>query len=177
MLVNGEYFSWYGKPLVGCPAYFKPSGNHVIKLSPSPYFRIPYFILNLPKTKTIWRIKIIELLGDRADSLLNHECKTIAKDQITLPGRTMWMKYGARAPDNQTLKSLQYIFITIGRNRLLCFHPAGRPGHRAQRRRFFAPTRSISTREYRKTGQSKGGCNAVASPLCVLGIVKPQVCA
>ncbi|MEN9331636.1 MAG: fructose-bisphosphate aldolase, class, partial [Bacteroidota bacterium] len=30
--------------------------------------------------------KITELLGQDADSLLNHSCKTITKDQIHLPG-------------------------------------------------------------------------------------------
>ena len=30
--------------------------------------------------------KIAELLGENADSLLNHECKTINKSQLHLPG-------------------------------------------------------------------------------------------
>ena len=29
--------------------------------------------------------KILELLGDKADDLLNHQCKTIDKSTITLP--------------------------------------------------------------------------------------------
>lgn len=38
--------------------------------------------------------KIAELLGDQADSLLNHECKTISKKEISLPMQIMWMTYG-----------------------------------------------------------------------------------
>jgi len=30
--------------------------------------------------------KIVELLGDQADSLLNHKCQTVAKEQLHLPG-------------------------------------------------------------------------------------------
>src|SRR6056297_485155 len=30
--------------------------------------------------------KVVELLGDQADDLLNHKCKTVSKDQIHLPG-------------------------------------------------------------------------------------------
>lgn len=30
--------------------------------------------------------KITEILGSKADGLLNHTCKTISKDQIHLPG-------------------------------------------------------------------------------------------
>jgi class I fructose-bisphosphate aldolase len=30
--------------------------------------------------------KITEILGDKAEYLLNHECKTISKEKIHLPG-------------------------------------------------------------------------------------------
>ncbi|HKL38853.1 MAG TPA: class I fructose-bisphosphate aldolase [Bacteroidales bacterium] len=30
--------------------------------------------------------KVVELLGDQADDLLNHKCKTVSKDQLHLPG-------------------------------------------------------------------------------------------
>ncbi len=52
--------------------------------------------------------KIIELLGKDADSLLNHECKTILKEQIHLPSPNhvddSWINSNR---NNQTLKSLQ----------------------------------------------------------------------
>ena len=54
--------------------------------------------------------KIIELLGDQADYLLNHECKTFAKTDITVPGPNhvddIWRSSNR---NNQTLKSLQHI--------------------------------------------------------------------
>lgn len=52
--------------------------------------------------------KITELLGKDADSLLNHQCKTITKDQIHIPSPTHvddnWISSNR---NNQTLKSLQ----------------------------------------------------------------------
>ena len=52
--------------------------------------------------------KIIELLGNQADSLLNHTCKTILKNDIFLPNPNhvddIWR---ASNRTNQTLKSLQ----------------------------------------------------------------------
>ena len=74
------------------------------------------FILNLLKTKlTMANKKIIELLGDQADSLLNHECKTISKKDIFLPNPDhvdeVWRSSNR---SNQTLKSLQN-FISHGR--------------------------------------------------------------
>ena len=51
---------------------------------------------------------IQELLGKDADSLLNHQCKTITKDQIHLPSpkhvEEIWMNSNR---SNQTLNSLQ----------------------------------------------------------------------
>ena len=57
--------------------------------------------------------KIIELLGDQADSLLNHECKTIPKETISLPCaahvENSWIQSNR---NNQTLKSLQTVPIS-----------------------------------------------------------------
>ena len=52
--------------------------------------------------------KITELLGKDADSLLNHVCTTIPKDQIHLPSAThiedIWINSNR---NNQTLRNLQ----------------------------------------------------------------------
>ena len=53
-----------------------------------------------------------------------------------------------------------------------CLDPAGRPGHRALRRRELrAESRSTSTRRTSSSSPIEGGCNAVASTLGVLGSV------
>ncbi len=36
---------------------------------------------------------IVSLLGDKADSLLQHECKTISTDLLHLPGRISWTAF------------------------------------------------------------------------------------
>ena len=57
--------------------------------------------------------KITELLGDKAEYLLNHECKTISKDKIHLPGPDfvdrIWIK-SDRNP--QVLRNLQLMYNT-----------------------------------------------------------------
>ena len=56
-------------------------------------------------------INIREVLGDEADSLLGHECKTIERDQLTLPGPTSSTasssKVTGRSP---VLRNLQQMF-------------------------------------------------------------------
>src|SRR5678810_1195263 len=57
--------------------------------------------------------KITELLGDNAEYLLNHECKTISKEKIHLPGPDfvdrIWIK-SDRNP--QVLRNLQLMYNT-----------------------------------------------------------------
>ena len=55
--------------------------------------------------------KIVELLGDKAESLLNHECKTISKDLLHAPGPNFVDQVFAqtnRSP--QVLRSLQALY-------------------------------------------------------------------
>src|ERR1044071_5582806 len=55
--------------------------------------------------------KIKELLGSQADSLLNHTCKTITKDQIHHPGADFVDRMFAPTNRNpQVLRSLQAIY-------------------------------------------------------------------
>jgi class I fructose-bisphosphate aldolase len=55
--------------------------------------------------------KIAELLGDKAEFLLNHNCKTISKDLIMLPGGDFVNRSflnGNRNP--QVLRSLEDLY-------------------------------------------------------------------
>ena len=55
--------------------------------------------------------KTVELLGDKADSLLNHQCKTISKDQLHLPGPDFIdriLSIGDRNP--QVMRNLQAMY-------------------------------------------------------------------
>ncbi|HNG63161.1 MAG TPA: class I fructose-bisphosphate aldolase, partial [Ferruginibacter sp.] len=117
--------------------------------------------------------KIIELLGDQADSLLNHECKTIAKDQITLPGPNhvdeVWSQSNR---SNQTLKSLQHIFNTgrLAGTGYVSILPVDQ-GIEHSAGASFAPNPIYFDPENIVKLAIEGGCNAVASTFGVLGIV------
>ena len=55
--------------------------------------------------------KIQQLLGSEADALLNHECKTITKNNIHLPGPDFVSNIFADSNRSiQTLRSLQTIY-------------------------------------------------------------------
>ena len=57
--------------------------------------------------------KIVELLGKNGDSLLNHTCKTISKDNIVIPNANFidqTFAYSNRNP--QVLRSLQQLYGT-----------------------------------------------------------------
>src|SRR5262245_24789281 len=62
---------------------------------------------------TVAANKITELLGEKAEHLLNHECKTISKEKIHLPGADfvdrIWIK-SDRNP--QVLRNLQSMYGT-----------------------------------------------------------------
>ena len=116
---------------------------------------------------------IIELLGKDADYLLNHECKTITKDQIHLPSPThmdeVWVNSNR---SNQTLNSLSGMLnhgrlAGTGYTSILPVdqgieHSAGAS---------FAPNPIYFDPESIVRLAIEGGCNAVASTFGVLGIV------
>ena len=55
---------------------------------------------------------IVELLGSNADSLLNHECKTVSKDLIHLPGGDFIDRVFINTNrNNQVLRNLNSIYI------------------------------------------------------------------
>ena len=117
--------------------------------------------------------KIVELLGSDADSLLNHQCKTVSKEKLHLPGPDFIDRTfvgSDRSPN--VLRNLQLIFNT-GRLAGTGFvsilpvdqgieHSAG--ASFAPNPEYFDPDNIIKL-------AIEGGCNAVASTMGVLGSV------
>src|SRR5688572_30969994 len=55
--------------------------------------------------------KIVELLGDKAEYLLNHQSKTISKDQLHLPGADFIDRIWTGSDRNpQVLRNLQSMY-------------------------------------------------------------------
>lgn len=117
--------------------------------------------------------KISELLGDQADSLLNHVCKTIPKSDITTPGPNqvddVWRLSNR---NNQTLKSLQQMLDhgRLGGTGYVSILPVDQ-GIEHSAGASFAPNPIYFDPENIVKLAIEGGCNAVASTYGVLGIV------
>ncbi len=117
--------------------------------------------------------KISELLGKEADSLLNHQCKTISKNLIHLPGpdhvAETWVNSNR---SNQTLRSLQSL-LNHGRlagTGYLSILPVDQ-GIEHSAGASFAPNPVYFDPENIVKLAVEGGCNAVASTYGGLGIV------
>jgi class I fructose-bisphosphate aldolase len=117
--------------------------------------------------------QIAQLLGDKADSLLNHVCKTISKDQLYLPSPTFVDDvYSQSDRTPQVLRSLQQMFDhgRLGGTGYMSIlpvdqgieHAAG--ASFAKNPRYFDPEGIVEL-------AVEGGCNAVASTFGVLGAV------
>jgi fructose-bisphosphate aldolase, class I len=116
---------------------------------------------------------VVELLGDDADSLLNHKCQTIDASLLHVPGPDFVDRVLAPSDRNvQTLRNLQWLF---GSGRLAntgyvsilpvdqgIEHSAG--ASFAKNPAYFDPENIVRL-------AIEGGCNAVASTLGVLGAV------
>ncbi len=117
--------------------------------------------------------KITDLLGSQADSLLNHSCKTIAKENIVLPTGNFidqTFLYSNRSP--QVLRSLQQLY---GNGRLantgyMSILPVDQ-GIEHSAGASFAPNPIYFDGENIIKLAIEGGCNAVASTYGVLGSV------
>lgn len=116
---------------------------------------------------------ITELLGDKAEYLLNHTCKTIDKGDIHLPSGThvndIWINSNR---NNQTLRNLQSL---IGNGRLantgyVSIFPVDQ-GIEHSAGASFAPNPIYFDPENIIKLAIEGGCNAVASTYGVLGIM------
>src|SRR5205085_1284739 len=117
--------------------------------------------------------RIKEILGADADGLLNHQCKTISKDKLHLPGPDYIDRIHLSSDRSvRTLVSLQQLFksgrlIGTGYVSILPVdqgieHSAGAS---------FAPNSLYFDPENIVKLAIEGGCNAVASTLGVLGSV------
>ena len=117
--------------------------------------------------------KIVNLLGNQADSLLNHTCKTISKENIVIPSENFidqTFVYSNRSP--QVLRSLQQLY---GNGRLantgyMSILPVDQ-GIEHSAGASFAPNPIYFDGENIIKLAIEGGCNAVASTYGVLGSV------
>ena len=117
--------------------------------------------------------KTIELLGDKADYLLNHTCTTIGKQTIHLPSPNhvseIWMNSNR---NNQVLRSLQTL---LGHGRLggmgYCSIFPVDQGIEHSAGSAFSPNPIYFDPENIIKLAIEGGCNAVASTFGVLGIM------
>ncbi len=116
---------------------------------------------------------ITSLLGDKADTLLRHECKTISRDLIHLPGPDFVDRIFAPTDRNQrVLNNLNWIYNTgrlagTGYVSILPVdqgveHSAG--ASFAKNPVYFDPENIVKL-------AIEGGCNSVASTFGVLGSV------
>ncbi len=114
--------------------------------------------------------EIKNLLGDQADSLLNHTCKTISKDQLHLPGPDFVDRsFGNSDRNPQVLRSLQTLY---GNGRLantgyLSILPVDQ-GIEHSAGASFAPNPIYFDPENIVKLAIEANCNAVASTFDVL---------
>jgi len=117
--------------------------------------------------------KILDLLGDKAELLLNHQCKTIDKSTIHLPSPThvddQWINSNR---NNQVLRSMQAL---LGHGRLagtgFCSIFPVDQGIEHSAASSFAPNPIYFDPENIIKLAIEGGCNAVASTFGVLGML------
>ncbi|MCB0283999.1 MAG: class I fructose-bisphosphate aldolase [Calditrichae bacterium] len=117
--------------------------------------------------------KIQSLLGSESDSLLNHQCKTVDKSSIHLPGSDFVDRVFAlsdRSP--QVLRNLQVLFNNgrLNNSGYLSILPVDQ-GIEHSAGASFAPNPIYFDPENIVKLAVEGGCNAVASTLGVLGAV------
>ncbi len=117
--------------------------------------------------------RIVELLGDKADDLLNHQCTTIPKEQLTLPGPDFVDRVWAQSDrNNRVLYNLHRIFNhgRLAGTGYLSILPVDQ-GVEHSAGASFAPEPAYFDPEKIVQLAIEGGCNAVASTFGVLGSV------
>ncbi len=117
--------------------------------------------------------EITRLLGDESDYMLKHECKTISKDRLHLPGSD-FIERIVKDTDrpNNVLRNMQLLFNT-GRLKgtgYLSILPIDQ-GIEHSAGASFAPNPIYFDPENIVQLAIEGGCNAIASTLGVLGAV------
>ena len=117
--------------------------------------------------------QIRHYLGDEADDLLHHECKTIPKEQLVLPSPNFVDDVVANSDrNNQVLKNLQWMFNTgrLAHTGYLSILPVDQ-GIEHSGGASFAKNPAYFDPENIVKLAIEGGCNAVASTYGVLGMV------
>ena len=117
--------------------------------------------------------KIAELLGSEADYLLNHQCKTIDKSSLHLPGPDFVSRvWEASDRPVSVLRNLQTLFNhgRLGGSGYVSILPVDQ-GIEHSAGASFAPNPIYFDPENIVKLAIEGGCNAVASTLGVLGSV------
>lgn len=118
-------------------------------------------------------VNIKDLLGAQADTLLNHTCKTISKDQIHTPGADFVDRIFQQSNRNpQVLRSLQQLYGTgrLANTGYMSILPVDQ-GIEHSAGASFAPNPIYFDSENIVKLAIEGGCNAVASTYGVLGSV------
>ena len=117
-----------------------------------------------------------ELLGDEAESLLNHTCEAISKDQLHLPGPNFVDRVWQGSDRNpRVLRNLQSIFDhgRLGGTGYLSILPVDQ-GIEHSGGASFAPNPMYFDPEHIIQLAIEGGCNAVATTYGVLGSMARQ---
>lgn len=117
--------------------------------------------------------KIAELLGNDAESLLQHECKTISKDLLHLPGADFVDRiFASTNRDNKVLSSLQALYGhgRLGDTGYVSILPVDQ-GIEHTAGASFSPNPIYFDPENIVKLAIEGGCNAVASTFGVLASV------
>lgn len=117
--------------------------------------------------------KIAELLGAQAESLLNHTCKTISKENIHLPGNDFVDRsFGLSNRNPQVLRSLAQLYNTgrLSGSGYMSILPVDQ-GIEHSAGASFAPNPMYFDSENIVKLAIEGGCNAVASTYGVLASV------
>ena len=120
--------------------------------------------------------EIEKLLGDAAKGLLEHQCKTVAKERLHLPGPDFVDRVLALSDRNpQTMRSLQAIFKNgrLAGSGYVSILPVDQ-GIEHSGGASFAKNPDYFDPENIVKLAVEGGCNAVASTFGVLGAVARQ---
>ncbi|MBP9853645.1 MAG: class I fructose-bisphosphate aldolase [Candidatus Omnitrophica bacterium] len=115
---------------------------------------------------------IAELLGDQAKNLLDHQCKTISKESLTLPSPDFVDDIFINSDrSNTVLRNLQSLYDhgRLGGTGYLSILPVDQ-GIEHTAGASFAPNPMYFDPENIIKLAYEGGCNAVASTLGVLGL-------
>jgi len=117
--------------------------------------------------------KILKLLGNEADSLLNHTCNTVPKKDLHLPGPDFVDRIFAPSDRHiNVLKNLQWLFSTgrLAGTGYVSILPVDQ-GIEHSAGASFAPNPMYFDPENIVKLAIEGGCNGVASTLGVMGSV------